>query len=57
MTSAEVGIPLSEIRTGLGHRIYRGDRSFGFWEAETQRLEPGDLIVEAVRRANPKPGT
>jgi voltage-gated potassium channel len=57
VTSAEVGIPLSEIRTGLGHRIYRGDRSFGFWEAETQRLEPGDLIVEAVRRVRAEPAT
>ncbi|MEG3165332.1 NAD-binding protein [Sphingomonas sp. PB2P19] len=46
----EVGRALADIRTGLGHRIYRGDRGFGFWEAETHVLEAGDVIVEVVRR-------
>jgi voltage-gated potassium channel len=46
----EVGKALADIRTGLGHRIYRGDQSFGFWEPEARTLEPGDLIVEAVQR-------
>jgi len=48
--ATETGKPLSAITTGLGHRIYRGDRDFGFWEPEAQRLEPGDLIVEVVQR-------
>jgi len=50
LTATEVGIALSEIRAGLGHRIYRSDRRFGFCEPQTQRLKSGDLIVEAVRR-------
>jgi voltage-gated potassium channel len=50
LTATEVGIALSEIRAGLGHRIYRSDRSFGICEPQTQRLKSGDLIVEAVRR-------
>ena len=50
LTATEVGLALSEIRAGLGHRIYRGDRSFGICEPQTQRLKSGDLIVEAVRR-------
>ena len=57
LTATEVGIALSEIRAGLGHRIYRGDRSFGICEPQTQRLKSGDLIVEAVRRGQAKPTT
>ena len=46
----EVGIPLAEITTGLGHRIYRGGQVFGFWEPEARRLEEGDSIIEVVPR-------
>jgi voltage-gated potassium channel len=42
---------LSAITTGLGHRIYRGNRNYGFWEAEARQLEAGDLIVEVVPRS------
>lgn len=48
--AAEVGRALSEIRTGLGLRIYRGDRAFGFWEPESSQLRDGDQIVEVVPR-------
>ncbi|MFS0738714.1 potassium channel family protein [Sphingomonas sp. 1P06PA] len=50
VTGDEIGKPLSGIRTGLGHRIYRGDRSIGFWEADAGRLEPGDTILEVIPR-------
>lgn len=50
VTDEEVGIPLSRISTGLGHRIYRGDQVFGFWEPEARHLERGDMIVEVVPR-------
>ncbi|WP_010164348.1 MULTISPECIES: potassium channel family protein [unclassified Sphingomonas] len=50
VTHEEIGKPLSAITTGLGHRVYRGTHTFGFWEPETNRLEPGDLIVEVVQR-------
>jgi voltage-gated potassium channel len=46
----EVGKPLAAITSGLGVRIYRGERLFGFWEPESERLEPGDLILEIVAR-------
>ena len=48
VTDAEVGMPLRSIDTGLGHRIYRGNVMFGFWEREADRLEPGDVILEVV---------
>ena len=45
----EIGHPLSQIRTGLGLRVYRGEQSIGFWEAAAQTLEGGDVIVEVVQ--------
>jgi hypothetical protein len=42
--------PRAGIETGLGHRVYRGDRMFGFWDPEVLRLERGDMIVEVVPR-------
>jgi len=50
VSAEEVGKPLSAITSGLGHRIYRGDRAFCFWDAEAARLEAGDLILEVVPR-------
>ena len=47
----EIGQPLADIVTGLGVRVHRGDLCFGFWEVEAGKLEPGDLIVEIVPRA------
>jgi len=46
--AGEIGQPLSQIRTGLGLRVYRDEHSIGFWEGAAQRLEPGDMIVEVV---------
>lgn len=50
VTQDEVGLPLAQIVTGLGHRIYRGERAFGFWDVEAGRLQAGDVIVEVVPR-------
>ena len=50
---AEVGRPLSAIGTGLGVRIYRGGKVFGFWEIEAAALQPGDTILEIVPRKPP----
>jgi voltage-gated potassium channel len=49
----ECGKPLHAAATGMGLRIYRDGRPFGFWEPEAQSLRPGDCIVEIVptRRA------
>ncbi len=46
---SEIGGPLSAIKTGLGVRIYRGQRVIGFWEEDAQKLEAGDLIIEIVQ--------
>lgn len=52
VTEDEVGKPLTGITTGLGHRIYRGENCYGFWEPEAGRLEAGDSIIEVVPRRN-----
>ncbi|WP_315760901.1 potassium channel family protein [Sphingomonas sp. Y38-1Y] len=46
----EVGRPLSGIETGLGVRLYRGGKPFGFFDPETRSIEAGDVIVEIVAR-------
>lgn len=46
----EIGQPLSSIRTGLGVRIYRGGRPFGFFDDEAAAIQSGDVIVEIVAR-------
>lgn len=51
VTSDEVGKPLADLITGLGHCIYRGQRIYGFWEPKARRLEAGDLIFDVVPRA------
>ena len=44
----ETGKPLSALTTGLGVRIFRGGKAYGFWEAPSQHLEPGDTLVEII---------
>ncbi|MBW4329289.1 potassium channel family protein [Stakelama sp. CBK3Z-3] len=46
----EIGKPLSAISTGLGMRIYRDGKPYGFTDPECTALQAGDLIVEVVRR-------
>ena len=29
-------------------RVYRNGRALGFWEAECQKLQTGDIVVEIV---------
>jgi voltage-gated potassium channel len=47
----EAGKPLSAISRGLGVRVYRNGRPYGFWESEAAALLPGDRIVEIVPTA------
>ena len=49
----EVGKPLAAIKTGLGVRIYRDDRPFGFWEPEAKSLQRGDVIIEIAEGNGP----
>jgi voltage-gated potassium channel len=48
VTPEECGKPLSAVTGGLGVRIYRDEKPYGFWEPETQSLRPGDCIVEIL---------
>jgi voltage-gated potassium channel len=47
----ECGKPLSAIAEGLGLRVYRAGRPFGFWEPEAASLCDGDVIVEILPTA------
>lgn len=42
----EIGRSLAEIRTGLGVRVHRDGRHFGFASEEAKVLAEGDIIVE-----------
>ena len=44
----ECGKPLSAIARGLGVRVYRDCKPFGFWEPEAASLLPGDRIIEIL---------
>ncbi|MDQ3140075.1 MAG: potassium channel family protein [Pseudomonadota bacterium] len=48
VTDAECGKPLSAITKGLGVRVYRGGKPYGFWEPEAEALIAGDCIVEIL---------
>jgi voltage-gated potassium channel len=51
VTEEECGKPLSAITKGLGVRIYRDGRPYGFWEPEARSLLPGDCLVEILPTA------
>ena len=36
------------VKDGLGVRIYRGNKVYGFWEPQTKKLEADDVIVEII---------
>ncbi|HEX8383778.1 MAG TPA: NAD-binding protein [Sphingomonas sp.] len=48
VTAAEVGRSLNEVTPGLGVRIQRGGRAYGYWRDEARKLEAGDVLVEIV---------
>ncbi|HMJ94132.1 MAG TPA: potassium channel family protein [Allosphingosinicella sp.] len=51
VTDEECGKPLSALAQGLGVRVYRDGRPYGFWEPEVQSLMAGDCIVEIMPTA------
>jgi len=51
VTPQECGKPLSAVARGLGVRIYRDGKPYGFWEAEAKALRPGDCVVEILPTA------
>ncbi len=48
ITEEECGKPLSALARGLGVRVYRDGKPYGFWEPEAKALMPGDCIVEIL---------
>jgi voltage-gated potassium channel len=48
VTAQECGKPLAAIAKGLGVRVYRDGRPYGFWEPEARALIAGDCIVEIL---------
>ncbi|MEZ0497728.1 TrkA family potassium uptake protein [Sphingomonas sp. IW22] len=46
----EIGQPLTNLQTGLGVRLYRDGRPFGFFDPEARSIREGDVIVEIVAR-------
>jgi voltage-gated potassium channel len=48
VTDEECGKPLTALAKGIGVRIYRDGKPYGFWEPEAQALRPGDCIVEIL---------
>ncbi len=46
----EIGGSIDTLTSGgRGLRIYRGGKPYGFWEAEAQKLQSGDTVVEVIR--------
>ena len=50
VTPGEVGLSLRDIRPGMALSLYRRDQCYGFETPEAARLEPGDIVVEAIGR-------
>jgi voltage-gated potassium channel len=42
----EVGKALKDLTQGLGLRIIRDGKPYGFWRPQVEKLEPGDIIME-----------
>jgi voltage-gated potassium channel len=51
VSGEECGKPLAAVATGLGVRLYRDGRPYGFWEPEAQSLLAGDCLVEILPTA------
>jgi len=45
---SEVGNPLRGLSTGVGVRLYRNGKPYGYWEPPAQAMKAGDMIVEIV---------
>ena len=49
----EIGKSLREI-CGMGLRVIRDGKAYGFWRPQVQKLEPGDVIMEITPTAEGK---
>lgn len=48
-TLEDVGVALKEIGTGVGLRLLREGKMIGFWEADANKIEANDTIVEIIQ--------
>lgn len=48
ITDAEVGTRLRDLPGGIGVRLHRGGKNYGFWEPQAQKLQAGDMLVQIV---------
>lgn len=48
VTPNEIGKRLRDLPDGIGLRIYRDGKNFGFWEPQAEKLEAGDLLVQII---------
>lgn len=46
---SEIGKPMSAITTGLGLRICRNGKVYGYWTDEVKALQADDILVEITR--------
>lgn len=53
----EIGISLRDITDGLGVRIYRDGKPYGFWDDKTASLRAGDMIVAITQGDGRTPST
>ena len=44
----EVGKAMRDLTGGLGLRIIRDGKPYGFWRPQVQELQPGDIIMEVI---------
>jgi voltage-gated potassium channel len=51
ISADEAGKSLADLGRGLGVRVYRDGRPYGFWEPEAAVLQVGDHVVEIVPTA------
>ena len=51
VSADEIGKSLSALAKGLGVRVYRNGRAYGFWEPDVSALQEGDRIVEIIPTA------
>jgi voltage-gated potassium channel len=53
VAASEIGTRLRDLPDGVGVRVYRDGKHYGFWEAEAQKLQAGDMIVRIMPSRQP----
>ncbi|MGL4324219.1 MAG: potassium channel family protein, partial [Beijerinckiaceae bacterium] len=48
VAASEIGTRLRDLPDGIGVRVYRDGKNYGFWEPEAQQLMAGDMLVQIM---------